>query len=53
MQLTHVPAHYGLELSNAFFALERNGALPGGAAIGGLKWQELWRTVLWGWPCCF
>ncbi|CAK9008449.1 Probable glucuronoxylan glucuronosyltransferase F8H (FRA8 homolog) (Protein FRAGILE FIBER 8 homolog) [Durusdinium trenchii] len=29
LQLTHVPPQYGLELSNAFFGLERSGAIPG------------------------
>ncbi|CAE7661740.1 GUT1 [Symbiodinium pilosum] len=29
LQKTHVPREYGLELANAFFALERSGALPG------------------------
>ncbi|CAJ1376838.1 unnamed protein product [Effrenium voratum] len=29
LNLTHVPREYGVELSNAFFALERSGALPG------------------------
>ncbi|CAL1165889.1 unnamed protein product [Cladocopium goreaui] len=29
LQVTHVPPHYGIELSNAFFSLERSGALPG------------------------
>eukprot|EP00434_Breviolum_minutum_P036114 symbB.v1.2.031986.t1/scaffold3776.1/size50502/1 len=29
LQLTHVPLHYGIELANAFFGLERSGALEG------------------------
>ncbi|CAE8593604.1 unnamed protein product, partial [Polarella glacialis] len=29
IQITHIPRHYGVELANAFFALERSGALEG------------------------
>eukprot|EP00913_Durusdinium_trenchii_P012235 g11488.t1 len=49
LQLTHVPPQYGLELSNAFFGLERSGAIPGGPGSLERLGQSWLEPQTWSW----